>query len=307
MLYNNNNSNNRTTRPTAPPEIVATSSVQASVPHAVAQPKNVRSRQSNTQQELVATVEELKKDVAALNQYIYTLTNQPRAYGRAKRGDQTDLCRILRSAYYKCNTNHHLYWDLNTSLDVGNQPVVEKMLAYCKLESNFHYFMDERNENLSEDGKSIVKACIRSMHDHARSEKKKMALSPEDLKDLRKVKKMTARKNRKLENRKNAFALNKVQIMNKYRSTEVDCMNILAKGYMSDEDDGELDEDDEATILVLTPSWRSNKCNDFLKDLDLRHKKSLKKQGEKKKRTRAVRECNLDEEDKSKLPEWARV
>lgn len=56
--------------------------------------------------------------------------------------------------------------------------------------------MDERNENLSEDGKSIVKACIRSMHDHARSEKKKMALSPEDLKDLRKVKKMTARKNR---------------------------------------------------------------------------------------------------------------
>lgn len=49
--------------------------------------------------------------------------------------------------------------------------------------------------------------------------------------------------------------------MNKYRSTEVDCMNILAKGYMSDEDDGELDEDEEATILVLTPSWRSNKVS----------------------------------------------
>ncbi|KAG2193736.1 hypothetical protein INT47_010417 [Mucor saturninus] len=171
------------------------------------------------------------------------------------------------------------------------------MLGYGKLESNFHYFMNERNENLSEEGKSIVKACIRSMHNHARSEKKKMALSPEDLKDLRK----------KLENRKNAFALNKVQIMNKYRSTEVDCMNILAKGYVSDEDDGELHKDDEAIILVLTPSWRSNNCNDFLKDLDLRHKKSLKKQGEKKKRNRAFRECNLDEEDKSKLPEWAWV
>lgn len=56
--------------------------------------------------------------------------------------------------------------------------------------------MDERNEHLSEDGKSIVKACIRSMHDHARAEKKKMALSPEDRKELRKKKKMTARKNR---------------------------------------------------------------------------------------------------------------
>lgn len=92
MLYNNNNSNNRTTRPNAPPEIAAASSSQASTSSAVAQPRNVRSRQSNTQQELAATVEELKKDVAALNQYIYSLTNQPRVYGRAKRGDQTDLC-----------------------------------------------------------------------------------------------------------------------------------------------------------------------------------------------------------------------